>query len=220
MRNEKSLSFLNISKDDIFAFIKNLDSHKSHGWDDLSIKMIKLCIKSIAYPVRLISEDSLIGGEFPECCKRANVVYAHKKESQNLVKNYRPISLLPIFGKNFERVVFKDLFNYYHKNLLFTKCQSAFLPGDSCVSQLLSIVNDISSSFDCHPTQDVRGVFLDISKAFNKVLHKRLLYKLETYGVKGEVLNLLRNYLNDCYQKVVLNQQTSSWELIKDGVPQ
>ena len=86
------------------------------------------------------------------------------------MKNYRPISPLPIFGKIFERVIFKDLFNYFHKNELFTKCQPGFLTGNSCISQLLSIVHDISSSFDCDPTQDVRDAFVrDASNAFDKV---------------------------------------------------
>ena len=129
--------------------------------------MIKLCGKSIAYSLKLIFEASLQGGEIPDYWKKANVVPAHKKKK--LVKNYRPISLLPIYGKIFERVTFKDLFNYSHKNELFTKCHSGFLPGDSCISQLLSIVHDINSSFDCDPTLDVRGIFLDISKAFDKV---------------------------------------------------
>ena len=102
------------------------------------------------------------------------------------------------------------MFNYFHKNELFAKCQSGFLPGDSCVSQLLSIVHDINSSSDCDPTQDVTGVFLDISKVFDKVWHEGLFYKLKTYGVKGEVLNLLRNYLHERYQRVALNGQTSS----------
>ena len=83
--------------------------------------------------------------------------------------------------------MFKDLFNYFHKNELFTKCQSGFLPGDSCISQLLSIVHDINSSFNCDTTQDARGIFLDISKAFDKVWHEGLLFKLKTYGVKGEI---------------------------------
>ena len=117
-------------------------------------------------------------------------------------------------------MIFKDLLNDFHENELFTRCQSGFLPSDSCVSQFLSIVHDINSSFDCDPTQDVRGVFLDISKAaFDKVWYVGLPYKLETYGVKGEDLNLLFNYLHECYQKVVLNGQTSSWELIKHGIP-
>ena len=94
-------------------------------------------------------------------------------------------------------MIFTDLFNYFHKNKLFTKCKSGFLPGGSCVSQLLSIVYEINSSFDCGPTQEAGRVFLDISKAFDKVWYEELLYKLETYGVKGEVLNLLRNYLHE-----------------------
>ena len=93
----------------------------------------------------------------------------HKKEDKNLLKNYRPTSLLPIFGKIFEGILFKDLFNHFHKNQFFTECQSGFLPGDSCMSQLLSIIHNINSSFDCDPTINVRGVFLDISEVFDKV---------------------------------------------------
>ena len=85
------------------------------------------------------------------------------------MKSYRPISLLPIFGKIFEKMIFKDLFIYFHQNKLFTKCQSGFLPGDFCILQLLSIVHDINSSFDCDPTQNVRGILLDTSNDFDKV---------------------------------------------------
>ena len=105
---------------------------------------------------------------------------------------------------------------------MFSKCQFDFLPGDSWVSQLLSIVHDINCSIDCDPTRDIRGVFLDISKAFGLVWHEGLLHKLETYDVKGEVLNLPRNYLHERYQRVALRGQASFWELIKSGagVPQ
>ena len=85
------------------------------------------------------------------------------------MKSYKPISLLPIFGKIFEKMIFKDLFIYFHQNKLFTKCQSVFLPGDFCILQLLSIVHDINSLFDCDPTQNVRGILLDTSKDFDKV---------------------------------------------------
>ena len=94
------------------------------------------------------------------------------------------------------------------------------MPGDSCILQLLSIADKINSSLDFNPTINVRGVFLDISKAFDKVWHEGLLFKLEPYGIGGELLNHFKNYLHEHQQKVVLNGQSSSWEAIKSGVPQ
>ena len=84
----------------------------------------------------------------------------------------------------------------------------------------MSIVHKINSSFDCDPAIDPSGVFLDISKAFDKVWHEGILFKLKTYGVNSEVLTLLTNYLHERYQRVLPNGQTSSWELVKSGVPQ
>ena len=144
----------------------------------------------------------------------------HKKESKNLVKNYRPISLLPIFGKIFEKVIYNSLFDYLKSNNILNKCQSGFLPGDSCISQLLCITHDIYNAFDGNPSLEVRGVFLDISKAFDRVWHEGLLHKLKSYGVEGKLYYLLENYLTRRKQRVVLNGQNSEWADIKAGVPQ
>ena len=108
-------------------------------------------------------------------------------------KNYRPISLLPVLGKIFVRLIYKDLFNHFYCNNLFTQNQSGFMPGDSRILQSLSIVHEINSSLDFNPTIDVRGVFLDISNAFDKVWHEGLLFKLESHGMGGELLNLLKD---------------------------
>ena len=78
---------------------------------------------------------------------------------------------------------------------MFTDCQLGFISGDSCVSQLLSISQEIHKSYDCNPAEDVRGMFLDISKAFDKVWHEGLIFKLNTYGVEGKLIMLLENYL-------------------------
>ena len=110
-----------------------------------------------------------------------------------LVKSYRPIILLPIFGKMFKRVIYNSLFNYFQSNRLFTPSQSGFLPGDSCITQLLSIIHETETAFDENLTVDVRGVFLDISKAFYKFWHDGIIFKLKFYGVEGEVLSLLKN---------------------------
>ena len=112
-----------------------------------------------------------------------------------MIKNHRPIRLLSIFSKVFERLIFNSLFNYFIQNKLFTECQSGFIPGDSCVAQLLSVTHEIYKSFDCNPPYDIRGTFLDISKAFDKVWHKGLIFKLKSYGVDGSLLKLMENYL-------------------------
>ena len=84
------------------------------------------------------------------------------------------------------------------------------MSGDSCIFQLLSIVLKINSSLDCNPTIDGRGIFLDISKAFDKVRHSGLLFKLESCGIGGELLNLFKDYLQECQQRIVVNSQSSS----------
>ena len=132
-----------------------------------------------------------------------------RKEDKNLLKNYRLISLLPIFSKIFERVIYNSLFNHFQSNKVFTSSQSGFLPGDSCIAQLLSIIHEIQTAFGNNPTVDVRGVFLDISKDFDRVWHSGLLFKLQAYGVEGKLLALLKDYLHNRKQRVVLNGQTS-----------
>ena len=112
-RASKKLNSFSVFEKDILLIIK------AHGYDNLSIKMMKLCEESVVIPLKIIFEDSLKCGVFPEIWKKANVVPVHKKEYKTLVKNYRPISLLPIFGKIFERVIYNSIFNYFVSNKLF-----------------------------------------------------------------------------------------------------
>ena len=153
--------------------------------------MIQLYGKEIILPLQLLFKSILEEGIFPDDWKKSNVVPVHKTKSTNLIKNYRPISLLPIFSKIFEQLIFNSLFNYFMQNKLFTECQSGFIPGDSCVAQLLSITHEIYKSFDCNPPADTRGIFLDISEVFDKVWHEGLIFKLKTYGIDDDLLKLL-----------------------------
>ena len=209
-----------VTENDILAITKTLDPNKAHGCDNISIKMIKICSQSLTLPLKIIFEHSLKKGKFPEIWKKANVVPVHKREDKMLVKNYRPISLLPIFGKMFERVIYNSLFNYFQSNRLFTPSQSGSLPGDSCIAQLLSIIHEIQTPFDENLTVDMTVVFLDLSKAFDKIWHDRIIFKLKAYGVEGELLSLLKNYPENREQRVVLNGQTSECRKIIPGIPQ
>ena len=113
---------------------------------------------------------------FPNDWKKGNVVPILKKGDKQILKNYRRISLLPVCGKIFEKLIFNEMFKFFIENDLILPNQSGFKPGDSCINQLLSITHDIYKSFDCR--YEVRGVFLDISREFDKVWHDGIIFKL------------------------------------------
>ena len=148
----------------------------------------------------------------------ANVAPARKRDDKQNVKNYRPVSLLPIFKKIFERLIYNEMYSFFTENDLISSNQSGFKQGDSCINQLLSITHDIYQSLD--QGYEVRGVFLDISKAFDKVWHKGLIHKLKQNGIGGPLLKILTDFLKSRKQRVVLNGQHSSWSDVLAGVPQ
>ena len=112
------------------------------------------------------------------------------------------MSLLPICGKILERLVLNEILKFFLGNRLISFSQSGFKPGDSCINQLLSITHEIYSSFD--EGLEVRIVFLDIAKAFDKVWHDRIIFKLTQNGTLGNLLKPLRDFLNKRKQRVVL----------------
>ena len=120
--------------------------------------------------------------------KKTNIVPIHKKGDKQTLKNYRPVSLLPICGKTFERLLFNEMFRFFLDNKLISTNQSGFKPGDSCMNQLLSITHEIYKSFD--DGLEVRSVSLDISKAVDKVWHEGIIFKLNKNGISGDLLNI------------------------------
>ena len=134
------------------------------------------------------------------------------------MENYRPVSLLPICDKIFKRLICNSLFEFFIANELISSNQSGFKPGDSCINQLLSITHEIYKSFD--NGYGGRGFFLDISKAFDKVWHNGLIYKLKQNGIIGNLLNLIIDFLDARKRRVVLNGKYSLWTSAKAGVSQ
>ena len=172
----------------------NLDSNKARAHDEISIKMLKICGSSVCKPLQIIYKSCLDRGKFLQEWKKANVL-VHKKNDKQLVKNYRPISLLPICGKIFERILYNFQLNFLNQNDLISPAQSGFKPGDSCINQLLSITHEIYHSMD--EENEIRHVLIDISNAFDMVWQKGIVSKLKQNGISGNLLNLFEDFLRN-----------------------
>ena len=126
------------------------------------------------------------------------------------------MSLLPICSKNFEKLIYDSIFSFMIHKKLLNSCQSGFRPNDSC-NQPISITHNIYCASDANLSLEVQGVFLDLSKAFDKVWHEGLLYKLKNNGINGNALKLIKSFLHNRCQRVVLDGQSSSWLSIRAG---
>ena len=120
----------------------------------------------------------------------------------------------------FERIIFKNVYNFLISNNLITKHQSGFKPGDSGTNQLLSLVHEIHLAFHDKSCLEVRSIYLDMSKAFDKVWHEGLIHKLKQNGIDGNLLIFFTNYLSNRKQRVVVNGAMSDWAPLRSAVPQ
>ena len=217
---DKRLTTIKFNKDDIFKIIRNLNVNKADDHNDISIRMLKIRDSVVTEPISTLFKNCVDCGIFPDIWKMYHIIPTHKKNDQRYINNYRPVSLLPISGKVFERIIYNPAFLYLENINLLTLSQSGFCPNNSCVNQLLSIVHRMYSDIDENPSLEVGSNFLDISKAFDKVWHEGLLFKLETIDMSGDLLKLCQRFLSDRQQRVVLNGQHSNWPLVLAGVPQ
>ena len=131
--------------------------------------MIKICDKLLLESLIILFINSTKSSHYPDIWKRSNILLVHKKNDKQSVINYRSISLLPIFGKIFEKILFNKTYCFLADEKLLNSNQSGFRKSDSCINQLLAITHEMFEGFDCNPPLEVRTVFLDISKAFHKV---------------------------------------------------
>ena len=168
-------------------------------------EMLRICDISIVLPLKLIFCSILQTGKYPTVWKQANVTPAFKKNNKQSLNNYRPISLLPLCGKIFEKIVFEQLYSYLNNNDPITRNQSGFRPGDSTTNQLVFLTNEIHECFEHKNSIEVRAFFSDISKAFDKVWRDGFLFKLKQNGIHGNLLSLLKSYLHNRHQRVVLD---------------
>ena len=207
-----------ISKTQVSDILKSLHPNKAAGPDGIGPKLIKEAGDAIVPSLTRLFNLSLESHTVPLEWKNANVIPIHKKGPKNLVQNYRPISLLSILSKSFEKIIFQVLFNFLIQHKLLSNWQSGFMPGDSTINQLVSMYHIFAEALD--NKKDVRLVFCDVTAAFDRVWHTGLLHKLYNIGIKGNLLLWLEDYLSNRTQRVVLQGVSSSWGNINAGVPQ
>ena len=212
------LNDINLNSDEIRQVLKSLPIGKASGPDGISNRVLKELADELAAPLCSVFNQSIHDGCVPKIWKLAHVSPIPKKEDRSLVSNHRPISLLSNVDKVFERVMFKYLYNHLVENNILTAFQSGFVPGDSTTNQLTFLYDAFCRALD--EEKEIRVVFCDISKAFDRVWHKGLVHKLEAAGITGTTLRWFTNYLKDRKQRVVIPGAKSNWNYIQAGVPQ
>ena len=198
--------------------LKSLQVSKSPGPDCIHPKILKECAEELAYPFKLLFDATLIAGKIPSKWKRAEVKPIFKKGKKTEPGNYRPVSLTSVVCKIFESFVRDALCSHLINNDLLSSDQFGFCKGRSCVTQLISTLYDWFEYLGQNIPVD--AIYLDFRKAFDTVPHKRLLSKLQGYGIQSNLLNWIGDFLSDRTQYVNVNGECSESVPVSSGVPQ
>ena len=218
LKTKECLSDITVTEAEVCTILKSLNSSKANGPDNIGNLILKNNADSLSVPISFIINKSLAQGSFPNYWEQANVAPIFKKGDRQDYRNYRPISLLSCTSKVLERVVYNKLYDHCDANNLLSSRNSGFKRNDGAVNRLLYLVDRIHKGLD--DEKEIAMVFLDICKAFDRVWHKGLLFKLELFGVAGNVLQWFRSYLENRCQKVVINGVSSILKRLFAGVPQ
>ena len=216
--NESSINEIEIKTQDVSDVLRNLKTNKASGPDEISPKLLREGAEQLSPPLANLFNISIKQRTFPKSWKKANVTPVFKKANPSLPSNYRPISLLSCISKVMERCIFKYLYNYLAINNILTPLQSGFIPGDSTVNQLISIYDEFCKALD--EGKEIRCVFCDISKAFDRVWHTGLIFKLREIGISRPLIDWFSSYLDTRLQRVVFHGVNSAWKNVNAGVPQ
>jgi len=203
---------------EVFNLLTSLKINKSSGPDGISCRLIKensyLLCETLCYMYNL----SLSSGIIPDKFKLAKVVPIFKKGAMNQPSNYRPISLLNIFNKLLEKIVYRRIFAFLNKNHVIYKYQFGFRKHYATSLALLDVLDQCYKNVDIG--NKILGIYLDLQKAFDTVDYDVLQYKLQYYGVRGVMLKWINNYLSNRKQFTVVNNVSSNIGDITCGVPQ
>ena len=207
----------------VLKLLNNLNIHKASRPDGLSARVLKKCSSEISLMLALIYNESLAQGTVPDDWRQANVAPVFKKGEKYNAANYRPVSLTCICCKTLEHIIVSNINKHLAFESILADCQHGFRSQRCCETQLVQfyhgMVSNLDGALDLGQKQtDV--IIMDFAKAFDKVPHRRLLYKLGYYGIRGSIHKWISSWLSERSQKVVLDGQASDPVPVLSGVPQ
>ena len=197
--------------------LKNISSYKSPGPDGILPRVLKEAAYELSGPITILANKSFELGVVPADWRDANVTPIFKKGDKKDPNNYRPISLTSVLCKVIETLLKNSIVEYLEKNNIIVNSQHGFRRARSCTTNLIEFYHKILSNYDNKIASDI--IYLDLKKAFDRVSHKYLLIKLQSYGMKN-LCNWVGDWLSHRRQRVALNGIMSDWMPVTSGVPQ
>lgn len=216
---EMGLNEVALDEELVLGCLLGLRASSSPGLDGLTPFTLRKCAPAIALPLTLIFRKSLSTSVLPNDWLRASVTPIYKKGDKLSPENYRPISLTSTVSKVLEKIICEQLVQFALANNIIPPQQHGFVPGRSTMTNLLTCMNDWTKCLDRNIPVDI--LYLDFSKAFDRVPHRRLLKKLHHLGVRGSLLSWIRAFLTNRTFRVRVGSFHSSVEILSSsGVPQ
>ena len=215
---EEVIGNIEVTPDMVQKQLEKLNKFKACGPDNMHPHILNATASTICYPLSKIFNESLQCEETPEDWRVANVTPIFKKGDRCDPANYRPVSLTSQVCKVLESIVKEKVFEHLTKHNLLNEAQHGFRQGRSCLSNLLTTLEDWTTILDQRDCVD--AAYLDFRKAFDLVSHKHLLLKLEKYGIKGQIGKWIQAFLENRKQRVVIRGAESDELSVLSGVPQ
>lgn len=217
-RQYPNLEDIEFTKEDVIKAIDSIPNSSAPGPDKLPAAVLKSCKETLSYPIHKIWRKSLDTAEIPERLKTQGIIPIFKKGNRAWPANYRPVSLTSHLIKLFERVLTVKIVLYVEENNILTDQQHGFRAHRNCLTQLLIHIDNILKIAESDNNADV--VYIDFAKAFDKVDHKILLYKIKNLGIQGKIYNWIESFLSNRHQHVIVDGEVSESKVVKSGVPQ
>ena len=213
--SSSSIYLHDCTPDEVSKIISELKNGKS---SDIPIHIVKQSSGIISPLLSVLYNECMRDGIFPNDLKTGRISPIYKKDNEELLENYRPVSTLAVFGKIFEKIIYSRLYSFFQSQNTLYENQYGFRKNHSTSHALNFSVNYVESCLK--KKQHVLGIFIDLSKALDTIPHQELLKKLDNYGIRGNANNLIASYLSNRFQYVsVLGEDSEKLPVIY-GVPQ